>query len=271
MTTTSSEPCRVNGVALEVLRVTPEIFDAAKPAIILLHEGLGSVSMWRDFPLLLAEHTECEVIVYSRAGYGRSDSAQLPRTVHYMHDEGLDVLPELIQQMGISRPILMGHSDGGSIALICAGGSDIGLSGLIVMAPHIKNEKITVDSIAQAKNAWQQTELPARLARYHDDVEAAFKGWNDIWLQPDFLSWNIEEYLPAIKVPILAIQGEDDEYGTMQQIDGIKRLAPQTELLKLEKCRHSPHKDQPQALLSAVVKFIDNLVEDHINGIHRAC
>jgi pimeloyl-ACP methyl ester carboxylesterase len=197
--------------------------------------------------------------VYSRAGYGKSDPARLPRTVRYMHEEGLDVLPQLIQQLGVSKPVLMGHSDGGSIALICAGGTDTELSAVIVMAPHIKNETITVESIAQAKVAWQQTELPARLARYHDDVEAAFTGWNDIWLHPDFSSWSIEEYLPAIKVPILAIQGEDDEYGTMQQIDGIKKLAPQTELLKLEKCRHSPHRDQPQALLTAVTKFIDKL------------
>jgi pimeloyl-ACP methyl ester carboxylesterase len=256
----NSETCSINGVALEVVRITPDQIEANRPCIVLLHEGLGSVSMWRDFPHALVEKTACEVIVYSRAGYGKSAPAKLPRTVHYMHDEGLDVLPQLIQQLGVSRPVLMGHSDGGSIALICSGGTDTPLSGLIVMAPHIKNEKITVDSIAQAKRAWQQTDLPARLAKYHDDVEAAFWGWNDIWLHPDFLDWNIEQYLPAIKVPVLAMQGEDDEYGSMLQIEGIQKHAPQTELLKLANCRHSPHRDQRDAVLAAVERFINERI-----------
>lgn len=257
MATVKPENCAIDGVVLEVVRVIPDRQLSDRPTIILLHEGLGSVSMWRDFPQMLADKTTCEVIVYSRAGYGRSGPATLPRDVRYMHDEGLQVLPKLIQQLQVSRPLLMGHSDGASIALICAGGSDISPCGVIVMAPHIRNEPITVDSIAQAKIAWQQTDLPAKLGKYHDDVEAAFWGWNDIWLHPDFLAWNIEEYLPAIKVPLLAIQGENDEYGTMAQIDGIQALATQAELLKLENCRHSPHRDQPQAVLSAVARFID--------------
>ncbi len=257
MTTVKPENRTIDGVALEVVRVIPDQHSGDRPTIILLHEGLGSVSMWRDFPQLLAEHTACEVVVYSRAGYGRSGPAKLPRDVRYMHDEGLHVLPQLIQQLEVSRPILMGHSDGGSIALICGGGTDTSLSGIIVMAPHIRNEQITIDSIAQAKIAWQQTDLAAKLGKYHDDVEAAFRGWNDIWLHPDFSDWNIEAYLPAIKVPLLAIQGENDEYGTMAQIDGIQALVAQAELLKLENCRHSPHRDQSQAVLSAVARFIN--------------
>ena len=257
MASVNEETCHVDGVALEVVRILPDHPVSNRPAIILLHEGLGSVAMWRNFPQILAERTSCEVIVYSRAGYGKSDPANLPREVSYMHDEGLKVLPQLIQQLGVSNPVLMGHSDGGSIALICSGGTDVSLSAVIVMAPHIMNEQITVDSIEQAKVAWAQTDLPARLGRYHDDVETAFRGWNDIWLHPDFLTWNIEEYLPTIKVPVLAIQGVNDEYGTMSQIEGIKALAPQAELLKLDNCRHSPHRDQPEAVLSAVVQFIN--------------
>jgi pimeloyl-ACP methyl ester carboxylesterase len=250
----------INGVAHEVVRLLPrkQIFGA--PPIIMLHEGLGSVSMWKDFPRLLASRVGSEVIVYSRAGYGKSAPASLPREVRYMHQEGLDVLPELMSSLDVSRPILLGHSDGGSIALICAGGSDAALSGLIVMAPHIFVEPITVESIAQAREAWRDTDLRHRLGRYHDDVDSVFSGWNDIWLHGDFLHWNIEAYLPAIEIPVLAIQGEEDEYGTMAQIDGIARVVTGTELLKLAQCRHSPHRDQPEAVLGAVVRFMKEKV-----------
>lgn len=231
------------------------------PAIVFLHEGLGSVAMWRDFPQKVADATGCEAVVYSRAGYGRSDPAELPRDTRYMHDEGLDVLPALLDALGLERPILLGHSDGGSIALICAGGTDTPLTGVVLMAPHVMVEDISVASIAQAKVAWQTTELPARLGKYHADVDAAFRGWNDIWLHPDFRAWNIEEYLSGIAVPVLAIQGEDDEYGTMAQIDRIAAQARDVDLVKLADCRHSPHKDQPDAVIEAVGAFVARILD----------
>jgi len=232
------------------------------PAIVFLHEGLGSVSMWRDFPQRIADATGCDAVVYSRAGYGRSDPAVLPRGVRYMHDEGLEVLPALLAALAIERPILFGHSDGGSIALICAGGTQTPLSGLILMAPHVMVEDISVASIAQAGVAWQTTDLPARLGKYHVDVDAAFRGWNDIWLHPDFRAWNIEEYLPGIECPVLAIQGEDDEYGTMAQLERVAADVRDVDLVKLADCRHSPHKDQPEAVIEAVGAFVSRLLDD---------
>lgn len=246
---------------LEYVRLPSAHPREGAPAIVFLHEGLGSVAMWRDFPQKVADATGCEAVVYSRAGYGRSDPARLPRDTRYMHDEGLDVLPALLAALGLERPILFGHSDGGSIALICAGGTDTPLSGLVLMAPHVMVEDISVDSIAQAKVAWQTTDLPKRLGKYHADVEAAFRGWNDIWLHPDFRAWNIEEYLPRIAVPVLAIQGEDDEYGTMAQIDRIAAQARDVELVRLADCRHSPHKDQPEAVVAAVGEFVSRILD----------
>lgn len=249
----------INGTRLEYVRLPSAHAREGAPAIVFLHEGLGSVSMWRDFPQKVADATGCEAVVYSRAGYGRSDPAKLPRAVSYMHDEGLAVLPALLAELDLERPILFGHSDGGSISLICAGGTDTPLAGVIAMAPHVLVEDISVSSIAQAKVAWTTTDLPARLGKYHADVDAAFWGWNDIWLHPDFRRWNIEEYLPRIAVPVLAIQGEDDEYGTMDQIDRIARQAKDVELVKLADCRHSPHKDQPQAVIDAVAEFVERV------------
>ncbi|MCK2087841.1 alpha/beta hydrolase [Thauera aromatica] len=252
----------IGGTRLEYVRLPSAHPREGAPAIVFLHEGLGSVAMWRDFPQRVADATGCEAIVYSRAGYGRSDPATLPRTVRYMHDEGLTVLPALLAELGVERPLLFGHSDGGSIALICAGGTDVALSGLILMAPHVMVEDISVASIAAAGQAWTTTDLPSRLGRYHHDVEAAFRGWNDIWLHPDFRAWNIEQYLPGITVPVLAIQGEDDEYGTMAQIERIAAQARDVELCRLADCRHSPHKDQPQAVLDTVAAFVERVLED---------
>ncbi|WP_407279160.1 alpha/beta hydrolase [Aromatoleum evansii] len=251
----------VCGKHLEYVRLPSAHPRDGAPAIVFLHEGLGSVSMWRDFPQKVADATGCEAIVYSRAGYGRSDAAELPRTTRYMHDEGLKVLPALLDALQLDRPILLGHSDGGSIALICAGGTATPLSGVILMAPHVLVEDISVKSIAQAKLAWQSTDLPARLGKYHHDVEAAFWGWNDIWLHPDFRAWNIEEYLPKVACPVLAIQGEDDEYGTMDQIDRIAAQARDVDLVKLADCRHSPHKDQPAAVIEAVGEFVNRILD----------
>jgi pimeloyl-ACP methyl ester carboxylesterase len=246
----------IQGRALEVVRLPAAHPRDGAPALVFLHEGLGSVAMWRDFPQRVADATGCEAVVYSRCGYGRSAAAALPRTVSYMHDEARSVLPELLERLGIARPILVGHSDGASIALIHAGSGLQPLRGVIAMAPHVFVEEVSITSIAAARTAWQTTDLPQRLARYHDDAAAAFRGWNDIWLHPDFRAWNIEDCLPGIRVPLLAIQGEDDEYGTMEQLDRIRRAVADAEELRLAACRHSPHKDQPVAVIAAIARFI---------------
>ena len=229
-----------------------------RPTLVLLHEGLGSIAMWRDFPHRLAHATVSRVLVYSRYGYGNSDPLQEPRNVRYMHDEALVVLPDLLDTLAIVNPILVGHSDGGSIALIHAGGSGRTVAGVIAMAPHVFVEDISVASIAAARDAYKTIDLRSRLGRYHADVDRAFWGWNDIWLNSDFRAWNIGEYLPRIRCPVLAIQGEDDEYGTMEQLVRIKAGASDVELVKLQDCRHSPHRDQPEAVLEAISHFIDS-------------
>jgi pimeloyl-ACP methyl ester carboxylesterase len=251
----------VQGSRLEYRRLPSAHPRPGAPAMVFLHEGLGSVSMWRDFPQLVADATGCEAVVYSRRGYGRSTPLAGSHGTRYMHDEALAVLPALLDELGIATPILFGHSDGASIALIHAGGAQRPIAGLIVMAPHVLVEPISVKSIAQAKVAYETTDLRSRLGRYHDDVDGAFRGWNDIWLHPDFLRWNIEEYLPRIRCPILAIQGEDDEYGTMDQLDRIAAQAADVELVRLADCRHSPHKDQPDAVVAAAAAFVNRLLD----------
>ena len=229
---------------------------ARSPAIVLLHEGLGSISMWRDFPRRLADTTQREVLVYSRLGYGRSSPLVGSRAVSYMDYEALTVLPQLLDQLQVSKPILLGHSDGASIAMIHAGGSARLVAGLILLAPHVFVEDVSVRSIAAAKVAYENGDLRTRLARHHDDVDGVFRGWNDIWLNPEFREWNIEEFLPRIACPVLAVQGENDEYGTMEQIERIARAVPQAKVLKLADCRHSPHRDRAQAVLEAIVDFL---------------
>jgi pimeloyl-ACP methyl ester carboxylesterase len=230
-----------------------------RPTLVLLHEGLGSVAMWRDFPSRLAAATGCRTLVYSRYGYGRSDVLQEPFATDYMHREGRDTLPAVLAALGIEDPVLVGHSDGASIALLYAGAGHP-VAGVVVMAPHCFVEDISIRSIEAAKVAFETTDLPAKLGKFHRDVTRTFYGWNDIWLHPDFRSWNIEDCLPGIRAPILAIQGEDDEYGSMAQIEAIAagaRNSAGVELLKLADCRHSAHKDQPQAAIDAVGRFLD--------------
>lgn len=229
--------------------------DGPRPEIVLLHEGLGSISMWRDFPRQVAAATGQDVLVYSRYGYGRSAPLRGPRPVRFMHDEALVVLPELLDALGVRRPLLLGHSDGGSIAIIHAGGSGREVAGLVLLAPHVMVEDRSVSSIAAAGAAYDRGDLRSRLARHHDDVDGAFRGWNDVWLSPAFRDWTIEEYLPALTCPVLAIQGEDDEYGTMEQIDRIARAAPDVELVKLAGAGHSPHRDRPREVLDAITRF----------------
>jgi len=250
----------VQGKRLEYIRLPSSRPRKGAPSIVFLHEGLGSLAMWRDFPQKVADVTGCEAIVYSRAGYGWSDPAALPRTVRYMHDEGLCVLPQLLAALGIEHPILLGHSDGASIALICAGGTGIPLSGVVVMAPHVMVEDISVRSIAAVKDAYLMTDLSKKLQKYHKNVDATFWGWNDIWLNPEFRQWNIESYLHNIKCPILVIQGYNDEYGTMDQVERIAAQAKDVTLIRLSDCGHSPHKDQPKAVLAAVGEFVDRIL-----------
>jgi pimeloyl-ACP methyl ester carboxylesterase len=245
------------GNRLEVERIDVGARD--RPDLVFLHEGLGSVAMWRDFPRRVAHASGCNVVVYSRYGYGKSDPLDGERGVRYMHDEALVTLPELLDRLAIVRPILVGHSDGASIALIHAGASSRRLAGVVAMAPHVFVEDISIASIAAAKRAYETTDLRAKLARYHADVDSAFWGWNRIWLHPDFRAWNIEQVLPNVACPVLAIQGEDDEYGTMAQVQSIQRHVRDAEILELGDCRHSPHKDQPQATLDAITAFVDRL------------
>ncbi|MDP1732793.1 MAG: alpha/beta hydrolase [Sulfuritalea sp.] len=233
-----------------------------RPTLVLLHEGLGSVAMWRDFPSRLAAATGCRTLVYSRYGYGESDILQAPFGTDFMHREAREALPELLAALTIENPVLVGHSDGASISLLHAGDGRFTVAGLVVMAPHCFVEDISIRSIEAAKVAFETTNLPAKLAKYHRDVKRTCYGWNDIWLDPEFLAWNIEDCLAGIRCPILAIQGEDDEYGTMAQIEAIAAkatAAPDVELLKLADCRHSPHRDQTQAVIDAIVRFVDRL------------
>ena len=233
-----------------------------RPTLVLLHEGLGSVAMWRDFPARLATATGCRTLVYSRYGYGQSDAFAESFRPDFMHREAREVLPELLAALDIENPVLVGHSDGASIALLHAGDSRNRVAGLVVMAPHCFVEDISIRSIEAAKLAFETTDLPAKLAKYHRDVRRTFYGWNDIWLDPDFRSWNIEGCLAEIRCPILAIQGVDDEYGTMAQIEVIASKAIVTtgvELLKLADCRHSPHRDQPVAVINAIARFADQI------------
>lgn len=245
---------------IEFVRLHPGKPRPVAPTIVMLHEGLGSIGMWRDFPQQVADATGCEVLVYSRYGYGNSEPIAQSHGVDYMHKEALESLPDLLDQLNIHKPVLFGHSDGASIALIHAGGAKRELAGVIVMAPHVFVENKTVTSIAAAKEAYTKTAMREKLAKYHADVDSAFWGWNDIWLHPDFLRWNIEDYLPSISCPLLAIQGFEDEYGTMEQIEIVGRVVKDAELVKLPNCGHSAHKDQPRAVLQAVSTFLEKIL-----------
>ena len=247
----------VRGHSLEYQRIAAV---ADSPTLVFLHEGLGSIGQWRDFPARIVEATGLPAIVYARYGHGQSDVLQQPYGVDFMQREALESLPELLRLLGIESPILLGHSDGASIALIYAG-SGHPLQALVAMAPHVFVEDISIESIAAAKRAFETTDLPQKLARHHRDPVRTFYGWNDAWLAPEFRNWNIEGFLPAIKCPLLAIQGYDDEYGTMAQVDAIARQAGgPVEVLKLEQCGHSPHQDQPEIVAKAIADFVQRCV-----------
>ena len=233
--------------------------DPRAPLVVFLHEGLGSLAMWRDFPQQLCMTAGVRGLVYSRPGYGRStpraaDEAWAP---DFMHRQAFEVLPALLQALRIDAPYwLFGHSDGGSISLLHAAFFAQRVAGAIVVAPHIVVEDVAVASIDQARIAYETHALKARLGKYHDDPDSAFWGWNRIWLDPAFRAWTIEDEIASIRAPLLAVQGLDDEYGTLEQIRGIRRRVPHTQLIELAGCGHSPHKDQPQALIEAATAFI---------------
>lgn len=228
------------------------------PVMVFLHEGLGSVAMWKDFPDTLCRQLNIRGLVYSRPGYGASTPRPADEhwDVNFMHHQATEVLPAVLAALNIRQPWLYGHSDGGSIALLYAARFPDSLAGAIVVAPHIVVEEISVASIRKAREAYLHQGLREKLARYHDDVDSAFFGWNDIWLSPAFRDWNITTELRAIRSPLLAIQGKQDEYGTMAQIQGIQKHCPQARLLALDDCGHSPHRDQPAQLISAVKNFM---------------
>jgi len=231
---------------------------ANRPALIFLHEGLGSIRQWRDFPQKVSQATGCRALVYDRYGYGDSDVLAEPRRdVYFMHDEALRSLPQLVSQLKIEKPILIGHSDGASIALIHAG-AGFQVKAVVAMAPHVFIEPLCLGSIRKAAVSFETTDLKDRLGKYHRDARKTFYGWADVWLDPGFTTWDIrEDYLPKIECQLLAVQGEDDEYGTMAQLDDIKRRVKRCELLKLPNCGHSPFKDQPEKVLSAIQSFIE--------------
>ena len=235
--------------------------DSAAPLLVFLHEGLGSVSMWRDFPRDLCEALQCRGLVVSRPGYGQSTprAADEAWGTDFMHRQAYEVLPALLEALGIhtatDKPWLFGHSDGGSIALLYAAKFPDAIGGAVVVAPHILVEEISVTSIAAAREAYLHTDLRQRLSRHHADVDSAFWGWNDIWLNPAFRTWNITQQLASITCLLLAVQGVNDEYGSLEQVRGIAAVAPQCKVVELADCGHSPHRDQKDCLIEAVSDF----------------
>jgi pimeloyl-ACP methyl ester carboxylesterase len=240
---------RVNGVELDSREIS-----GAEPALVFLHEGLGSVGLWRDFPDRLAAETGRRALVYSRAGHGFSDVPEAPRTPRFMHDEALDVLPEVLRVAGVADPVLVGHSDGASIALIHAAAHPV--RALVLLAPHVFVEDLSVTSIAEARDAFATTDLRERMGRHHRDAEATFRLWNDIWLAPEFRDWDITDVLPRITAPVLLVQGEHDQYGTLAQVEAVRDgVAGPAELVVLD-ARHAPHLEAPEATLRAAAQFI---------------
>ncbi|MCE2971234.1 MAG: alpha/beta hydrolase [Burkholderiales bacterium] len=237
---------------LEYLRIAP---DRHGTPLVFLHEGLGSVAGWRDFPRKVCDALNAPGLLYSRCGYGQSTQLAAPRAPDYLHREAWVVLPALLDALGIAQPFLVGHSDGGSIALLYAARFDP--RAIAIMAPHVFVEEVTLEGIRTARAAWNEGKLRDKLSRLHTDPDGAFFGWNDGWLSPEFRDWNIERELEFIRCTVLAIQGYDDEYATMEQLDRIaaglaRGAAPPCELLKLDACGHAPQRDQPQAVLAAI-------------------
>ncbi len=235
---------------------------AEGPTLVLLHSGLGSLATWKDFPAALAQATGLGALVYSRWGHGRSAPLDRPRALTFMHDEALETLPQLLTGLGVRAPILVGHSDGASIALIYAGSDRPGAAGpvplgLALMAPHVFIEEASIQSNADGEEAYRRGGLAQSLGRYHDDPDGVFRGWTDLCLERDFRDWNIEAYLATVTCPVLVIQGEDDEYGTEKQVAAIEAQAGgPVETLMLRQCGHSPHQDEETVTLAAMARFV---------------
>jgi len=244
----------IDGRSIEYRIIPSPVSD--RPPLVFLHEGLGCAALWRDFPDKVAREVGAPALVYSRFGYGQSAGIQRPRTPRFMHEEALDILPALLDRVVITRPLLIGHSDGASIALIHAASSGRAVAGLVLMAPHVMVEPICVDSIARISATFAEGPLRARLARYHARVDDAFHGWSDIWLDPAFRDWSLEAEARALSIPTFLVQGREDEYGTLEQIDRIAELAQgPVERLVLDACGHAPHRDQEAAVLAAIAEF----------------
>lgn len=243
---------------VETLWIQPAAGDPST-VLVLLHEGLGCIDLWRDFPQLLAVRSGFGVFAYSRIGYGRSDPCTLPRPLTYMHHEAERILPQVLSSLKAESIILVGHSDGASIAAIHAGGTpDPRLCGLILLAPHFFAEQLSIRSIAEAKTAFETGTLRDGLAKYHyDNVDCAFWGWNDAWLDPKFLHWDLTTFLPGIRVPVLFIQGKEDQYGTLRQLETLKRHLPSSpDTCIIDQARHSPHLDRPGETLDSIDRFL---------------
>ena len=260
---TAPSQISILGVDLEVNHIPldkPSTQKEGAPICVFLHEGLGSVALWKDWPVQICQGLGCEAWVYSRQGYGQSEGISDVRGTgrlqsNYMHREALEVLPALLAHLGITNPLLIGHSDGGTIALIHA--SQFPVAGCVVMAPHVMMEDISIQAITHARDQFEK--LRPKLAAFHKDVDVAFWQWNDVWLSEAFRSFDIRPLLSKIQSPLMAIQGVNDPYGTMSQIDEIAAHAPQTQLVKLENCGHSPHKDRPLEVLQALKYFSSSL------------
>ena len=257
---------RIDDSDLEYRMIGP--MPAEAPTIIMLHEGLGSAALWGDFPDRLQEATRTGVFVYSRAGYGASSPVTLPRPVDYMHREALDVLPKLLAAIGFRRGILVGHSDGASIAAIYAGGvQDHRIRAIALIAPHFIVEEISVTSIAEIRTAYETANLREKLARWHKDVDNAFYGWNGAWLDPEFRNWDISEYLAYIRVPVAIIQGADDQYGTIRQVEiAQEECYCPVDVTVLAGAGHSPHREAPGATLNAISDFANAVLRTHEEG-----
>lgn len=250
---------QVHGKAIEFRCVGPN--PTLAPTIVLLHEGLGCVELWRDFPEKLSDKTGFGVCAYSRAGYGKSDPAELPRPVDYQTIEAVNVLPRVLTQIGFRRGILAGHSDGATIAAIYAGSViDHRVRGIVLMAPHFFTEEVGLQEIAKSRIQYETGGLREKMAKYHKDPDNAFYGWNEAWLNPEFLNWDVTEVIDYLRVPILAIQGRDDQYGTPAQIEALqtKSYAP-VDARILNDCHHAPYLEQPDQVLSAIGDFTDRL------------
>lgn len=247
-------------VSLEYQWINPQLRDA--PLLVFLHEGLGSVAMWKDYPQRLCDAGQFRGLMYSRPGYGRSTAraAEEKWPLDYLQQQAVHVLPAILRALGVddARPWLFGHSDGASIALIYAASFPYAVAGAVLLAPHVFVEEKSLRGIARARELYQSGGLKLGLARYHDDPDSGFFGWSDAWLSPAFKSWNIEAMLSHIRAPLMLIQGYDDEYATMEQLDRIEVAVPSTVSIKLESCGHTPHRDQPQAVSDAALAFVSN-------------